>query len=142
MGMEGFSFGIPAMITTQLTIFVGGIFVLVGWAEVLSNGLANGYWKIPVALYVFTGSVGVELMGSIVLSEISPTESFQTVTLIWIAFLIASFILLLLSAVLAHQNSEPNKRTVQIGSKVLLAIATLGFIGIILGLPGMPLHGG
>jgi hypothetical protein len=147
MGMQGFNFGIPAMFITMLTIVMGGLFVLVAWTNALTERIANGHWSIPTALYAFTASVGLELAGHVVLSDIPygmtdrEVLGVSLVALIWSCFLLASFILLLVSMALVRRNSEPGKRIVQAGSKVLLVIAILGFIGIVMGLPGMPLHG-
>jgi hypothetical protein len=47
-----------------------------------------------------------------------------------------SFASLLVTLVLVRQNSGPGTRVVTIGSKILLVLALLGFVGIIVGLPG------
>ena len=144
--MEGFDFGIPALLLTYSTIGLGAIFVIAAWLNVIierSNGM---HWRIPAALYTLTASIGVELAGPIVLSHLPyyltdrEVLGCKLVAWIWSCFLTGSFMLLLVTVALAHREVGPGGRIVRWGSGVLGILAILGFVGIIMGLPGMPLH--
>ena len=122
MGWGGFNLGVPAMFITMLTIGLGGLFVLIGWIIVLTDKGANTHWRNRTALYSLTASVGLELMGTIVLSQIpydiQDHEILGTrlVTFVWSCFLIASFVFVTTSMLLARKDIGPVKRTVQNGS--------------------------
>jgi hypothetical protein len=135
MGLEG----LPAMFITLFTIGLGGLFGLLAWTSVSRERITLARRKIPAALHAFTASVGVELMGLIFLwtipNDATDHEIFGTnlVSFIWCCFLIAGFVLLLLSMVLVRVNGGDRDGFVKAGSTALFVIAVLGFIWFISG---------
>lgn len=144
--MEGFDFGIPALFLTYSTIGLGAMFMAAAWIEIVIDRSNGTHWRIPTALYTFAASIGVELAAPIVLSHLPyymtgrEVLGLKLVACIWSCFLIASFMLLLVTLALARREVRPIGRVVRWGSGVLAILAIFGFVGIILGLPGMPLH--
>jgi hypothetical protein len=55
-------------------------------------------------------------------------------------FLITSFALVITSLALMGQSSWPGKGIMRVGLMGVFAVNVTGLIGIVLGLPGMPLH--
>jgi hypothetical protein len=144
--MDGFDFGIPATLLSYSTIGLGAVFIFLGWVFVVVNGATNRRWRIPAALYALSAAVGIELTGLIVLSHLpyymtdQEILGFKLVSFVWSCFLIVSFGLVLLSVVLARRESGPASLILRSASIILSFVGALGFVGIILGLPGMPLH--
>lgn len=145
MWFRGLNFAVPAFFMTLWTIDFGGASALLAWGIVLYK-----YWKghckiIPLALYMFTVAVCVDLVGFHVLNDV-PYDIRNKVVLgtslavaWWTAYLTVSFIFLILSLVCLRGYRGPARRILQIGSIVLVVIKCLGFIAIVLTLPGMPL---
>ncbi len=132
--MEGFNFGVPATFVTYLTIGLGTLFVLRALFIVIRDRIKGKQWRVPAALLSLTASVGIEFIGTVVLShvpdEMKDREIFGTrlITFTWSCFLAGSFAFTLLSAVLVRWDSGPAKHTVQMGSITLLVVAVLGLI--------------
>jgi hypothetical protein len=145
MWFSGLNFGIPVYFMTLWTTDFGVVMSLLAWVIVLYK-----YWKghckiIPLALYMFTVAVCVDLVGSHVLSVV-PYDIRNRVVLgtslqsaAETAYLVVSFIFLILSLVCLRGYRGPGRRILQVGSVVLVVIQSLGFISIVLTLPGMPL---
>jgi hypothetical protein len=132
--MEGFNFGVPATFVTYLTIGLGTLFVLRALFIIIRDRIKGKQWRVPAALIPFTASVGIEFIGTVVLSRIpyhllqSRILGWNLVSFVWSSFLIGSFAFVLLSVVLVRWDSGPAKHTVQMGSTTLLVVAVLGFI--------------
>src|ERR1039458_5773556 len=91
--------------------------------------------------YIFTAAVCVDLVGFYVLNDvpydIREKVAFGTsLAAAWLtAYLVVSFIFLILSLVCLRGYRGPGRRTLQIGYIVLIVIQCLGFIAIVLPVP-------
>ena len=144
MWFRELNFAIPAGFMNLWTIYLGGFISLVAWGMVL-----YGRWKgqsktIPAALYLFTAAVCVDLIGLFTLDRV-PHDITNKAMLgtslghaVRTAHLSVSFLLLILSMIFLSRHSGPGKVTLKAGSIVLIALDCLGFVAIILALPGMP----
>ncbi len=138
------------MLMTYWTSSFGGLISLLAWGIVLARCWQKRSWKIPMALYLFTIAVCVDFFGLHVLSYgfwyDMKSKAILGVSLSatwwWLAFLIISFVCLLLSLVCLYGYRGPGRRTLQVGSIVLIVVDCLGFITLILSLPGMPMYDG
>jgi hypothetical protein len=145
MWFSRLNFIIPAFWMTNCTIVLGGAFAAIAWAIVVSRHRRNSVTKIPIALYVFTVAVCIDIVGQYVRSYFPSSLAYKTIRgvpidfSVWSLFLIASFMCLVLSLVCLSKYSGPGKRTLWVGSIILISIDCLGFIAIVLALPGMPL---
>ena len=149
MWFRGIGFGVVLMLLTYWTSSFGGLISLLAWGIVLARCWQKRSWKIPMALSLFTAAVCVPFFALHVLSwgfwydvktkailEVSLTPAME------LAFIIVSFLCLLLSLVFLYGYRGPGRRTLQVGSIVLIVVDCLGFITLILSLPGMPMYDG
>jgi hypothetical protein len=133
MGWEGFAFFFPALFVTVGTIGLGGLFVLTAWADVVRASATPDQSRRPAALFPFTAAVLLDLIGLVCLWMI-PTAvlNYEVIGtplshLVWSLFLVASFVFVIISMVLARKSLGSGK-IVQSGSRALLVIDVLGFI--------------
>ena len=131
---EGFEFGIPALFVTAGTIGLGGFFVLMAWADTARALATKDGRSIPPALYTFTASVCMDVLGLVVLSVIPFDLRNQYVLgarlapCVYSFFMITSFVLVTISLFLVHRDSGTVKDSVQSGSRALFVINVLGFV--------------
>lgn len=119
------------------TALFGGMFVMAAWLDVVRKRATTADWRIPTSLYPFTVSVILHPIAFIWLSSLPDGHQHVILTNSVMLFAIAgSFASLLVTMVLVRQNSGPGTGIVAIGSKILLVLALVGFVGIIVGLPG------
>jgi hypothetical protein len=134
MGWEGFAFFFPALFVTVGTIGLGGLFVLTAWADRVRKSATTDHSRRPTALFLFTAVVLLDLIGLVSLWMI-PTAllNYEVIGtplshLVWSLFLVASFVFVMISMVLAQKGFGPAKNSVQSGSRALFVIYVLGFI--------------
>ena len=142
--MVSWSLGVPAFFMTLWTIYLGGASVLLASGIVLYKRWEGSCKVIPLALYMLSVAVCVALIGESlgdvpydIRNKVVLGTSLQAAA--EITYLVVSFIFLILSLVYLRGYRGPGRRILQIGSTVLVVIQCLGFIAIVLGLPGMPL---
>jgi len=144
MWFAGLAVGLPELFIAVVSIFVGVPTVLIAWVDIINERVTANNWRIPTALHAFTASV-LMYLASLFSSRIIPSEllhdstaGVRSVQYVMACFIICGFIFLIISMVLVRRNSGPGTRVLKIGSKVLVVIALLGFIGIIGCLPQAP----
>jgi hypothetical protein len=134
MGWGGFAFFFPALFVTVGTIGLGSLFASMAWAGIVRASATTEHWRIPAALYAFTSAVFLDLIGLAVLWLIpSDLLNYEVIGaplshLVWSLFLVASFVFVTISMVLARKNVEPAKDAVKSGSRALFVIDVLGFV--------------
>ena len=140
MGTEIWNFSFPVMFLTISSIFVGAIFVVLGWKSSMV-GEAGERRRVPISLPVFTASMGLTVAGYIVLVLRPPVALTQAVASVltradiaYLVVLVVSFVLVCASFFIAQSESGRSAKTVAKGSKTLVILYILGFIGIGLGL--------
>jgi hypothetical protein len=137
------AFYLPALFVTVGTIGLGGLFLSLALADVVRASATNGHRGIPPALRIFSFAVFLDLIALVCLWMI-PTAllNYEVIGtplshLVWSLFLVASFVLVIISIVLAQKSSGPEKDFVQSGSRALFAIDVLGFIWFLANSHGM-----
>jgi hypothetical protein len=125
-----------ATLMTLLTAGAGGIFMVITWAKLLMNPPSRVEPKYSLALYSFTVSVCVGTFGSMIALLLSSSLR----NTVWNFALLISFACVTASAVLVRKISGPGARALWFGSAALFLVDLIGFIGMILALPGMPLN--
>jgi hypothetical protein len=133
---SGLSFAIPALFIIFLTVGVGGPTLVFAWAKVFIEQGSNARWNTPKSLQAFTAAVIIQ---SIILPImwVIPDDLRPTILTL---FLTTSFALVITSVALMGRSSWSGKGIVRVGLIVVFAVNVTGLIGIVLGLPGMPLH--
>jgi hypothetical protein len=131
---EGFDFAIPALFVTVGTIGLGGFFGLLAWADTARASVTEDGRRILPALYAFTASVCMDVLGLVVLSVIPFNLRNQYILgarlapCVYSFFIIISFVLVIISLVLVRRDSGAVKDSVQTGSRALFVLDVLGFI--------------
>jgi hypothetical protein len=145
MWFRGLNFAVPAFFMTLWTMHFGGASALLAWGVILYKYWMGHSKLIPSALYMFTVAVCVDFVGYHFLDRV-PYDIRSKVVLgtslvvaAWTAYLTVSLIFLILSLVCLRGYRGPGRRVLQTGSVFLVVVQSLGFIVIILTLPGMPL---
>jgi hypothetical protein len=117
-----------------------GAFLIAALLDVLRQAGSRVGWNMPTAFYVLTSAV---LMDMLALARLwaGPTDLLYSRSNYGSPiFLGAGFVFIITNVILVRKRSGPGTGIIWAGSKALLIIAVFGFIGIILALPGMPLH--
>ncbi|HTV65820.1 MAG TPA: hypothetical protein VMD98_09455 [Bryocella sp.] len=123
---------------TMFTAGVGGVCMVISWAQVLMDPSAKISPKHSLALYLLTVSVSVGTAGGAVANLFYG----NTRNTIWNLALVISFACVAAGTVHARNASGPGARSLQIGSVAVFLVGLVCLIGIILALPGMPLNSG
>jgi hypothetical protein len=139
MGLDRLVFALAASFLIYSMAIVGGLFVLFAWVDVVRGRCAGSDWRIPTALYPFTISVALHPVAYICFIS-AAQGSARLMDSLMLSALAASFVCLLISLKIVRRNSEVRAGIVAMGSKILFVIAVIGFIGILLGLPGELSH--
>jgi hypothetical protein len=106
------------------------------WAKIFIELGSNASWNKPKSLQAFTAAVIIESI-TLPVMWVIPDDLRQTILMV---FLITSFVFVITSLALIGQSSWSGKGIVRVGLMVVFSVNVTGFIGIVLGLPGMPLH--
>jgi hypothetical protein len=109
---------------------------MTAWAKVFIEQGSSGRWNTPKSLQAFTAAVITQSI-TLPVMWVIPNDLRPTILIL---FLITSFALMITSLALMGQSSWSGKGIVRVGLLVVFAINLTGLIGIVLGLPGMPLH--
>jgi hypothetical protein len=132
MWLSGFAL-IPLQFIAICSSLLGFPFLLVAWTYVASPQGKNARGRIPTALYAFTVSVLLNMIGVVFGFTIAHDLPDDRPGM-WLKecafplFLVAAFVFLIISMVLMHRDSWQGKKNLQVGSKGLFIIAMLGFI--------------
>lgn len=127
------------------TVYLGCLLVILAWIESLAVRVAYSNWRIPTALYTFTASTCLVLIGLAILSKI-PYEmheraihGMQLPQCVWSALLVGSFVLVIASLVLSRRDSGPGLIIVRAGCAILIVLDVVSFIALDGGFLGLPL---
>jgi hypothetical protein len=136
MDWSGLDFFVAAMFMTVLTVGLGGVLLAIAWIKVFIESASEASGRNSAALHTFTAAV---LLDAIALPVLWLTSD-HLKSAVWSLFLIASFAFVIASMVLGRRKPRSGRGPVTFGSMTLFIVNLLGFLGIILSLPGMPLH--
>jgi hypothetical protein len=129
--MLGLGLGLLREFLFGLALFLGGLFLLLAWANVLLERITNGHWYIPKALFAFTAAVLLNILGY---SCLYYWYQYSLLSIIVCSLpMIASFVFVIVSMVLVRQDPYRGTGIVQIGSWALIALESLGFLSCIFG---------
>ncbi len=132
MWLSGFAL-IPLQFIAICSSLLGFPFVLVAWTNVALAQVKNAHERIPIALYTFTASVLLDMVGVVCGFTISHDLPDDRPGM-WLKgyvlplLLVVAFVFLIISMIFARRDSRRGKRHLEVGSKALLVIAILGFI--------------
>jgi hypothetical protein len=132
---SGLSTAIPALFIIFLTVPLGGLTLVTAWAKIFIEQ-GSSRWNAPKSLHAFTAAVIIESI-TLPVTWVIPNDLRPTILML---FLITSFALMITSLALRGQSSWSGKGIVRVGLMVVFAVNVTGLIGIVLGLPGGPLH--
>jgi ABC-type Na+ efflux pump permease subunit len=137
MWLSGFAL-IPLQLIAIFSSLLGFPFVLIAWIDVTSAQVKNANGRIPTALYAFTVSVLLDMMGVVcgfTIAHDLPDDrpGMWLKGCVFPLVLVAALIFLIISMVLLHRDSWREKKDLQLGSKALFIIAVLGFIWFSIG---------
>jgi hypothetical protein len=124
-------FYVPALVSTLITLCVGGLLVVTAWIQVLIEPPPEAPRKIGRALLAFTAAVMVD---AIVMPVVWQTPEEQK-AVVWTWFLLVSFACAIAGRLYVIRGFGPSKSIVKFGSMILVIVDFLGFLGIISGLP-------
>jgi hypothetical protein len=136
MDWSGLDFFVAAMFITVLTVGLGGLLLAIAWIKVFIESASEASGGNSAALHTFTVAV---LLDAIAIPVLWLTRD-DLKSAMWSLFLIASFAFVIASIVFGRRRPRPERRPVTVGSMALFVVNLLGFLGIVLSLPGMPLH--
>jgi hypothetical protein len=131
--MTNFNFFVPAMLIFIFASVLGCLFLVIAWAKVIMEPFAVRGSQRVAALHLFTTSVGLEALGSGIITTIPDGPR----TTAWLIVFIVSFALVIGSAILVRNDSGPEKQMVKIGSIVLFFVYVIGFSMMIVTRPGI-----
>jgi len=133
---SGLSVAIPALFIIFLTVGLGGLTLVIAWTKVFIEQGSNARWNTPKSLQAFTAAVIIQSI-TLPVMWVIPDDLRPTILTL---FLSTSFALVITSLALIGRSSWSGKGIVRVGLIVVFAVNVTGLIGIVLGLPGMPLH--
>lgn len=136
MDWSGFNFVFTAIFMIVLTVCLGGLTIAVAWAKGFIPQESNAEPETPMFLVTFTVAVVIQLL-TLPIMWVIPND-FRLRILA--GLLIVSFAFVIASMNLMSRSPLHAKGLVRTGVRAVCAVNTIGFILIILGLPGMPLH--
>jgi|ERR1700733_3417298 len=136
MDWSGLDFFVAAMFITVLTVGLGGVLLAIAWIKVFIESASETSGRNSAALHTFTVAV---LLDAIAIPVLWLTRD-DLKYAVWSLFLIASFAFVIASIVFGRRKPRPGRRPVTVGPMALFVVNLLGFLGIVLSLPGMPLH--
>lgn len=126
------------MLMILFTSGVGGVFLVIAWAKLMAEPPARVSPKHSLALYSFTASVCVVTLGALVGLAFIGEPRMTT----WVISLLIGFACVAASVVNGRQASGPGTGALKIGGLIVFLADLVGFIGMIMSLPGMPLNKG
>jgi hypothetical protein len=125
--VTGLYFYVSGMFISVLTVALGGLFLVIGWAKVLiAPDSERG--KTAISLSILTLAVLLDIIALSVVLLVPNDIKYP----VWLVFLIASFTSVIISTILVRRESGPEKGIVKVGSIALCVVNVLGFIGLIL----------
>jgi hypothetical protein len=140
MGTEIWDFSFPVMFLTLSSILVGAVFAALGWKRFIFDGVGESR-RVPISLLVFTAAIGLTVAGYIRLLLYPPATLTRIVVSVltqaaiaYLVVLVVSVVFVCASFVIALSENGTSAKTVVKGSKTLLVLYALGFIGVGLGL--------
>lgn len=127
-----------SLIMTLVTAGVGGLVMVIVWAQVLMEPTAQGDKKYQQALYALTAAVCIGTVGSAIATVLP--ESIENI--FWTLMLLASFACAFGSAYAIRLGHGPGKRPLQLGATILFFADMVCIIGMVMAMPGFPLNQG
>jgi hypothetical protein len=136
MWLSGFALT-PLMFVAVCSSLLGLIFVFIAWSDATSVQATNARGSLPTALYTFTASVLLDMIGVVcgftISHDVPDRPGLWLKGYVLPLLLVAAFVLLILSMALVRRDSWLGKKDLQVGSKALFVIAMLGFIWLFVG---------
>jgi hypothetical protein len=114
------------------SVVIGSLFATVAWITVLVALQDGTRSKVPTALYTFTVSIAIDIVGLIGLFA-APLEMGRAFWLATDGLLATSFIFLVSTVLLLLKDAGPGKFIIMSGAIVLLGIAALGLASVLTG---------
>ena len=136
MDWSALNFFVAAMFITILTVGLGGVLLVIAWIKVAIESASEPSRRNSAALRTYTVAVFLDAVAIPVLWLTSDDLKYA----VWSLFLIASFVFVIASVALGRRKPRPGGGPVMFGSMTLFVVNVLGFLGIILSLPRMPLN--
>jgi hypothetical protein len=136
MDWNGLNFFVAATFITTITVGLGGVLLVIAWIKVAIESATEPSRRSSAVLRTYTVAVLLNAVAIPVLWLTSDDLKYA----VWLLFLIASFVFVIASVVLGRRKPRPGGGPVMFGSMALFVVNVLGFLGIILSLPRMPLH--
>lgn len=127
-----------AALMTVVTVVAGGVAMVVAWAKFFMDPPVKVTANYSLALYLFSASVCVAPVGPLV-GLVLPGNPRDA---LWTLSLLISFAGVTSCAVLVRKVSGPGAGVLWFGSATLFLVDLIGFIGMIMAIPGMPLNKG
>jgi hypothetical protein len=127
-----------ALIMTLITASIGGVLMVIAWAQILMEPPAPAGTKNLNSLYALTSCVCIGTVGAAI-SNVLPD---QTQSVVWTLALMISFACIIAGVAFVRRYSGPARRAMLYGSLALFFADLIGFIGMFLSLPGYPLNRG
>jgi len=139
--MDGFEFWVRYLLFAELTILISGAFVFLAALDVITDRLAFARWEIPVAVRVFAASASLLPLWLILSFRAIPWQiRFQETVggldlegSLSILASVTGFVCLFFSMIQLRRASGPGTKVSKIGSKVLLIVYALNFVGLLSG---------
>jgi hypothetical protein len=127
---------LPLLFIAVCSSILGFIFLLITWPDVASVQVISPHKRIPTALYAFTASVLLDMIGVVCGFTISHDLPDDRPGM-WLKgyvlplLLVGAFVFLIISMVFVSRDSWLGKKDLEVGSKALFVIAMLGLIWFI-----------
>jgi hypothetical protein len=134
MGMHNLDYLISGLFISLGSAIVGGFFSVIAWVGVVSNLPRGGRWKVPAVLYTYSAAAFLGFAAFVVFMALpshtpgSEALSPDAFLLCWLSFVVAGFVFVLISMLLAYRYSGPGRRFILVGSIVLIVVNGLGFV--------------
>jgi hypothetical protein len=137
--LTGIEFLISALLMTACTISLGSVSVFIAWAKIHSAWKAAGSRKLPSTLLPLAVAVCLSAASLPILSESYPgygrsQRHLSIFFTLYVLFLMASFLLIVVSAVLPCSHEVPGAKAARFGAILALLIDSPFLIGVVVSL--------
>jgi cytochrome c biogenesis factor len=123
MELEGFATGVTIILLALSTVFVGGIFAMLGWSSVVLRWRKESRWSPAKELYIFTvaltPSIAILCRGLFPPSVLWAVEHERLDAGLGFAEVISSVLLSIMSVIFANRGFDPNIKS---GAKTICAL--------------------
>jgi hypothetical protein len=138
MWFGGLEYILPGVFVSLGCAVIGCFFSLIAWIGVVSNLPKGQRWNIPSMLYTLSASSFLGLAGLLLYFNLRPDApgigvfSDEMLSRLWTSSMVAGFVFVLITMLLAYLYSGPGRRFILVGTILLFLINALGFIGFTL----------